>query len=112
MPPDATLYVSLKAFIRDGERVLILNDPRFGLDFPRGKLQPGEVDLTAALRGGVAGVPKGRKSSGRGHGSPVPDDAGPAVPPAFPARLRARLPNERGPPSPAGRCCSGAGDRS
>jgi 8-oxo-dGTP pyrophosphatase MutT (NUDIX family) len=49
-PDDATLYVSQKAFIRDGDRVLILNDPRFGLDFPGGKLQPGEVDLAEALR--------------------------------------------------------------
>jgi 8-oxo-dGTP diphosphatase len=48
--PDALLYVSQKAFIRDRGRVLTLNDPGFGLDFPGGKLQDGETDLVAALR--------------------------------------------------------------
>ncbi len=48
---DALFYVSQKAFIRDGDgRVLTLNDPNFGLDFPGGKLQDGETDLAAALR--------------------------------------------------------------
>ena len=28
----------------------MLNDPRFGLDFPGGKIQEGEADLAAALR--------------------------------------------------------------
>jgi len=50
MQADATLYVSQKAFISNGRELLLLNDPRFGLDFPGGKIQEGEADLAAALR--------------------------------------------------------------
>jgi 8-oxo-dGTP pyrophosphatase MutT (NUDIX family) len=50
MTPDATFYLSQKAFIRKRREVLILNDPACGLDFPGGKVQAGEVELAAALR--------------------------------------------------------------
>ena len=49
MQPDATLYVSQKAFISNGREILLLSDPRFGLDFPGGNIQQGETDLAAAL---------------------------------------------------------------
>lgn len=48
--PDALLYVAQKAFVQRGATVLILNDPNYGLDFPGGKIQQGELDLTASLR--------------------------------------------------------------
>jgi 8-oxo-dGTP pyrophosphatase MutT (NUDIX family) len=48
--PDALLYVAQKAFVQRGSTVLILNDPNYGLDFPGGKIQLGELDLAASLR--------------------------------------------------------------
>ncbi|MBS0412331.1 MAG: NUDIX domain-containing protein [Proteobacteria bacterium] len=54
MTADAVVYLSQKAFVRRGDELLILNQPRWGLDFPGGKLQVGEGDLTAALRREVA----------------------------------------------------------
>jgi 8-oxo-dGTP diphosphatase len=50
MRPDARIYVGLKAFIAKESKVLLLNDPNYGLDLPGGKIQEGEMDLTGALR--------------------------------------------------------------
>lgn len=50
MKDDALLYVVLKAFIRKGDQVLVLNDPIEGLDFPGGKMQEGEADLSVSLQ--------------------------------------------------------------
>ncbi|MDO8639210.1 MAG: NUDIX domain-containing protein [Candidatus Daviesbacteria bacterium] len=50
MAEDKLFYVGQKAFIdKDGE-VLILIDPKLGLDFPGGKIQEGETDLGEALK--------------------------------------------------------------
>ena len=50
MKEDALLYVVQKAFIRKGDKVLVLNDPEEGLDFPGGKIQEGESDLNESLK--------------------------------------------------------------
>lgn len=43
MKEDALFYVGQKAFIEKNEKVLVLNDPLVGLDFPGGKIQEGEA---------------------------------------------------------------------
>ena len=43
MKNDALFCVDQKAFIERDEKVLILNDPVEGLDFPGGKIQEGEA---------------------------------------------------------------------
>lgn len=48
--PDALFYVAQKAFVLRGSTVLILNDPNYGLDFPGGKIQQGELNLVGSLR--------------------------------------------------------------
>jgi len=48
--PDALFYVAQKAFVQRGSTVLILNDPNYGLDFPGGKIQQGELNLVESLR--------------------------------------------------------------
>ena len=40
---DALFCVGQKAFIAKDEKVLVLNDPGEGLDFPGGKIQEGEA---------------------------------------------------------------------
>jgi 8-oxo-dGTP diphosphatase len=50
MKDDATFFVGQKAFIRKGDEVLVLNDPKEGLDFAGGKIQEGEDDLVASLQ--------------------------------------------------------------
>lgn len=43
MKKDALFCVGQKAFIEKKEKVLVLNDPLDGLDFPGGKIQEGEA---------------------------------------------------------------------
>lgn len=50
MTDDQLLYVGQKAFIGKDGKVLILMDPKLGLDFPGGKIQEGEVDFPASLK--------------------------------------------------------------
>lgn len=50
MPSDQLFYVGQKALIEKAGKVLILNDPIFGLDLPGGKIQVGELDFEKALR--------------------------------------------------------------
>jgi 8-oxo-dGTP pyrophosphatase MutT (NUDIX family) len=50
MAEDQLLYVGQKAFIAKDGQVLILMDPKLGLDFPGGKIQEGETDFTQALQ--------------------------------------------------------------
>ncbi|MDE2079685.1 MAG: NUDIX domain-containing protein [Patescibacteria group bacterium] len=50
MAEDKQFFVGQKAFIRKGDEVLVLFDPRIGLDFPGGKIQEGENDFDEALR--------------------------------------------------------------
>lgn len=50
MADDQLLYVGQKAFIEKDDKVLILMDPALGLDFPGGKMQEGEIDLTESLK--------------------------------------------------------------
>ena len=40
---DALFCVGQKAFIEKDGKVLVLNDPEEGLDFPGGKIQVGEA---------------------------------------------------------------------
>jgi 8-oxo-dGTP diphosphatase len=48
--PDLLAYIGQKAFIRRGDEVLIVRDPKIGLDFPGGKIQTHETDLAEALK--------------------------------------------------------------
>ena len=50
MTKEAVFYVVQKAFIKKNESILILNDPKEGLDFPGGKIQEGEIDQVQALK--------------------------------------------------------------
>ena len=56
MKNDALFCIGQKAFIEKDGQVLILNDPKEGLDFPGGKIQEGEAidgdrtSLTKALQ--------------------------------------------------------------
>lgn len=50
MQEDRLFFVGQKAFIEKDRKILILNDPWVGLDFPGGKMQKGETNLIAALR--------------------------------------------------------------
>ncbi len=47
---DKKFFVDLKAFIERDGKVLVLNDPILGLDFPGGKVQEGETDFLGALQ--------------------------------------------------------------
>lgn len=50
MNEDAIFYVGQKAFIRKEDEILVLGDPLEGLDYPGGKIQEGEENLTESLR--------------------------------------------------------------
>ncbi len=51
MIEDKIFWVGQKAFIeRSDGAVLVVWDPRWGLDFPGGKIQVGENELVASLR--------------------------------------------------------------
>ncbi len=50
MANDKQFYVDLKAFIERDGKVLVLNDPLLGLDYPGGKVQEGETDWIGALK--------------------------------------------------------------
>lgn len=50
MAEDQLLFVGQKAFIERNGKLLILNDPYVGLDFPGGKIQEEETDFDEALR--------------------------------------------------------------
>lgn len=50
MPEDKQFYIGQKAFIEKEGKVLILFDPKLGLDFPGGKIQEGESDFDEALK--------------------------------------------------------------
>ena len=47
---DKKFFVGQKAFIERDGKVLVLNDPILGLDYPGGKIQEGETDWVAALK--------------------------------------------------------------
>ena len=47
---DELMYVAQKAFIEKDGAILIVDDPKEGLDFPGGKVQQGESDLAESLR--------------------------------------------------------------
>lgn len=49
MKEDLVCFVAQKAFIKKNDELLILHDPRMGLDLPGGKIMVGEEDLKAAL---------------------------------------------------------------
>ncbi len=48
MADDAQFFVGQKAFIQKGSEVLVLHSPGLRLDYPGGKIQVGETDLTAS----------------------------------------------------------------
>lgn len=50
MEGEQLFYVVQKAFIKKGNEILVLNDPREGLDYPGGKIQKGEKDWEVALK--------------------------------------------------------------
>ncbi len=50
MKEDQLYYVGQKAFIEKDGKLLILINPIFGLDFPGGKIQVGEMNLEKALQ--------------------------------------------------------------
>lgn len=50
MRPDQLFYAVQKAFIEHDGKILVLNDPVEGLDFPGGKIQEGETDFIESLR--------------------------------------------------------------
>jgi 8-oxo-dGTP diphosphatase len=53
MAQDKMFYVGLKAFINKQNKIIVLNDPLYGLDFPGGKIQEGENDFVEALKSEV-----------------------------------------------------------
>ena len=50
MADDKLYYVGVKAFIEKNGKILVLNDPKIGLDFPGGKIQQGESDFIETLK--------------------------------------------------------------
>lgn len=50
MKEDQQFWVGQKAFIEKDGAILVLGDPKEGLDFPGGKIQVGEKDLTESLK--------------------------------------------------------------
>lgn len=49
MAEDKQFYSGQKAFIDKEGEILVLNDPKYGLDFPGGKIQEGENNFDEAL---------------------------------------------------------------
>ncbi len=49
MAEDKQFYVGQKAFINKDDQILVLIDPKLGLDFPGGKIQEGEKDFDRSL---------------------------------------------------------------
>lgn len=47
---DQLLFVGQKAFIEKQGEILILTDPKLGVDLPGGKIKEGEMDLVEALK--------------------------------------------------------------
>jgi len=47
---DLLCFIGQKAFIEKNGELLILRDPRMGLDLPGGKIIEGETDLIASLK--------------------------------------------------------------
>jgi 8-oxo-dGTP diphosphatase len=47
---DKQFYVGQKAFIERDGKVLVLNDPILGLDYPGGKIQEGDTNWVEALQ--------------------------------------------------------------
>lgn len=54
MKNDESFFVAQKAFIEKGGKILVLNDPVEGLDFPGGKIQTDEYDTSKSLEREVA----------------------------------------------------------
>lgn len=50
MPEDEVFFVGQKAFIEHEGKVLVLTDMNGWMDFPGGKIQKGERDLTESLK--------------------------------------------------------------
>jgi len=50
MTNNQTFFVGQKAFIQKGEQLLVLIDPKWGVDLPGGKIQEGETDLKQSLQ--------------------------------------------------------------
>lgn len=50
MNDDQLIFVGQKAFIEKIGEVLILDDPKLGIDFPGGKIKKGEDNLNQALK--------------------------------------------------------------
>jgi|SRR3990167_834996 len=50
MDKDKLMYVGQKAFIDRNGEILVLMDPKIGLDFPGGKIQEGETSLNDSLK--------------------------------------------------------------
>lgn len=50
MADDQLMYVGQKTFIDKNGKVLVLMDPKLGLDFPGGKIQEGETDFDKSLK--------------------------------------------------------------
>ncbi len=50
MAEDALFYVGQKAFINKDNEILIIGDPKEGLDYPGGKIQEDETDLSESLK--------------------------------------------------------------
>jgi 8-oxo-dGTP pyrophosphatase MutT (NUDIX family) len=47
---DETFYIGQKAFVNRNGKVLTLDDPEIGIDFPGGKIQVGETDFSKSLK--------------------------------------------------------------
>jgi len=47
---DQLLFVGQKAFIDKDGQILVLTDPKLGVDLPGGKIKAGEIDLQKALK--------------------------------------------------------------
>ena len=50
MADNQLFYVGQKAFIRKGNELLLLIDPKCGLDLPGGRIQEGESNLIASFK--------------------------------------------------------------
>lgn len=50
MAKNQTFYVGQKVLIRKGDELLLLIDPRSGLDLPGGRIQEGEKDLKVSMQ--------------------------------------------------------------